>query len=385
MKFYVPTFCLKIGFVALLSMASNAVSLDRVSGANATLDINAGARSAALGGTTLAIDNDLTVLMSNPGVLATIPNSWVGFSHVSYYEGTQYDFAAMSLPLGEDHGVGIAFSRFGANDIPWIKEGDPIPEGSDYNTLNIADYTLTLAWGKRFGRFDVGVSFHGLYRELDQTGYGFRGDASLRYFILKPLSVSALLKGWTSSAATWESGTFEYSSPELYLATKFDQKVKYLYGDFSFYWQSAGIFHREARDLDWVDSPSGGRLWESPIDWFLGSRAGLEFAFDFGLSLRFGLASLTTVQSMTAGAGLELARFLRVDYAFESHPTLSAVHRVSLSFSPWLFSHPPKEKRSKMVFESENQVKEKENLRPLAEEPPPSEEPEEDLGTHWVE
>ena len=38
-----------------------------------------------------------------------------------------------------------------------------------------------------------------------------------------------------------------------------------------------------------------------------------------------------------------------------------------------------------MVFESENQVKEKENLRPLAEEPPPSEEPEEDLGTHWVE
>jgi len=29
--------------------------------------------------------------------------------------------------------------------------------------------------------------------------------------------------------------------------------------------------------------------------------------------------------------------------------------------------------------------KEKENLRPLAEEPPPSEEPEEDLGTHWVE
>jgi hypothetical protein len=27
----------------------------------------------------------------------------------------------MSLPLGEDHGVGIAFSRFGANDIPGLK------------------------------------------------------------------------------------------------------------------------------------------------------------------------------------------------------------------------------------------------------------------------
>ena len=48
------------------------MAADRVSGANATLDINAGARSAALGGATLTIDNDLTVLMSNPGVLATI-------------------------------------------------------------------------------------------------------------------------------------------------------------------------------------------------------------------------------------------------------------------------------------------------------------------------
>lgn len=385
MKFYVPTFCLKILFFASLGVGSYVMAADRVSGANATLDINAGARSAALGGATLTIDNDLTVLMSNPGVLATIPNSWVGFSHVSYYEGTQYDFAAMSLPLGEEHGVGIAFSRFGANDIPWIKEGEPVPEGSDYRTLNIADYTLSLAWGKRFGRFDLGLSFHGLYRELDQTGYGFRGDASLRYFILKPLSVSALLKGWTSSAATWESGTFEYSSPELYLATKYEQEVAYLYGDFSFYWQSAGVFHREARDLDWVDSPSGDRFWESPLDWFLGSRAGLEFSFDFGLSLRLGLSSLTTLQSLTAGAGIELARFLKVDYAFESHPTLSAVHRVSLSFSPWLFSHAPKKKQSKMVFKSQELLQEKDKKGPLPEELPPPSELEEDLGTHWEE
>ena len=31
-----------------------------------------------------------------------------------------------------------------------------------------------------------------------------------------------------------------------------------------------------------------------------------------------------------------------MDYAFESHPVLSPVHRVSVSISPYLFSHPEK-------------------------------------------
>lgn len=384
MKFCVSSFCLKTFFIALLSAGISSFAADRVTGANATLDINAGARSAALGGTTLALDDDITVLMSNPGVLTSFLHAWMAFSHVSYFEGTQYDFAAMSLPLGDDHGIGFAFSRFGANDIPWIKEGEPVPEGSDYNTLSIADYTLSLAWARRFGNFNVGISFHGLYRELDQSGFGFRGDASLGYSIFDQLSVSGLLKGWTSSAATWESGTFEYSSPEFYLATQFQQKVNYFYGNFYLYWQSAGFFHREARDLEWVDSLSGDRIWESPLDWFLGSRAGVEFCFDFGLSLRLGLSSLTTTQSLTAGAGIEIARFLKVDYAFESHPTLSAVHRVSLSFSPWLFANPPRQKQKK-TNKIADPVEEKPVLGPLLEETAPANESEEEFGTHWEE
>jgi hypothetical protein len=46
---------------------------------------------------------------------------------------------------------------------------------------------------------------------------------------------------------------------------------------------------------------------------------------------------------VTAGAGLTIANFLVVDYAFESHPVFSPVHRVSVSFSPYLFGHKPRE------------------------------------------
>ena len=119
--------------------------------------------------------------------------------------------------------------------------------------------------------------------------------------------------------------------------------MQYLYGKFNFYWQSAGLFHREARDLDYETDKNGKRIWENPLDWLSGGRGGIEFAFDFGLKLRVGLSSFTTFKSVTAGAGLTIANFLVVDYAFESHPVFSPVHRVSVSFSPYLFGHKPRE------------------------------------------
>lgn len=322
----------------VLALAAVPFAAERVTGANATLDIVAGAKAAALGGTVLAQESDLLGLNINSWQLAREDYAWVNFSHVSYYEGTVYDVATVNFPIGDRYGIGVSFSRYGADDIPWIAEGDEIPEGSDYNTLSIADWVFSASFGMRLLKnLDIGVSLHGLYRELDQTGWGFRGDAGAKYYLPANFDVSAFIKGWTSSSAKWESGTFEYESPEAYLAASWHWPVPYFYGSFGAYWQSSGLFHHEARDLDWDGSERGGRLWEEPLDWLSGGRAGIEFVFDFGLSLRAGLSSFTTVESFTAGAGLVLAKFVSVDYAFESHPELSSVHRVSVSVSPWLF------------------------------------------------
>jgi hypothetical protein len=329
---------------AACAFVSSAFAADRVVGANATLDIEPGARSAALGSATLAVEGDYLGLGTNAYQLTQAKYMWASFSHTAYYEDTKYDYASMVIPLPKNQGIGVSFSRFGADDIPYIREGDPLPEGSDYNTLSIADWVFSVAWGRRIlDRLDLGLAFHVLYRDMDQSGWGFRGDASARYQIKDDFYVAGLLKGWTSSAATWESGEFEYSSPEFYLALSYGLPVQYLYGKFNFYWQSAGLFHREARDLDYETDKNGKRIWENPLDWLSGGRGGVEFAFDFGLKLRAGLSSFTTFKSVTAGAGLTIANFLVVDYAFESHPVFSPVHRVSVSFSPYLFGHKPKE------------------------------------------
>ena len=319
------------------AFVSASFAADRVVGANATLDIEPGARSAALGSATLAVEGDYLGLGTNAYM-------WASFSHTAYYEDTKYDYASMVIPLPGHQGLGVSFSRFGADDIPYIREGDPLPEGTDYNTLSIADWVFSVAWGRRIiDRLDLGLAFHVLYRDMDQSGWGFRGDASARYQIKDDFYVSGLLKGWTSSATSWESGEFEYSSPEFYLALSYGLPVNYLYGKFNFYWQSAGLFHREARDLDFETDTNGKRIWENPLDWLSGGHGGVEFAFDFGLKLRVGLSSFTTFKSVTAGAVLTIANFLEVDYAFESHPVFSPVHRVSVNFSPYLFGHKPKE------------------------------------------
>jgi hypothetical protein len=119
-----------------LACGGHSFAADRVAGANATLDIEPGARSAALGSATMAVDGDYLGLVSNPYQLSSIRYGWANFSHTAYFEDTQYDFASAAVPLGEGQGLGISFARFGADDIPYIREGEPIPEGSDYNTLS---------------------------------------------------------------------------------------------------------------------------------------------------------------------------------------------------------------------------------------------------------
>ena len=338
------TFAKKSVCIALLAAASS-FAADRVVGANATLDIEPGARSAALGSATMAVDGDYLGLMSNPYQLANVNYAWASFSHTEYYEDTKYDFASAVIPMGEGQGLGISFSRFGADDIPYIKEGEPLPEGSNYKTLSIADWVFSATFGRKLtDRLELGIGFHGLYRDMDQTGWGFRGDAGLRFRAVDELYLSTLLKGWTSSATSWESGEFEYSSPELYVAASYGLPISYLYGRLNLFWQGAELLHREARDMDFeTDKSRGKRVWENPLDWLSGGHGGLEYVFDFGLSLRAGLSSFTTFKSVTAGAGLVIAKFVKVDYAFESHPVLSPVHRVSVSISPYLFSHAPKQ------------------------------------------
>jgi hypothetical protein len=300
-------------------------SAERVVGANSSLEAAQGAKSAAVGLAALPVLNDLPSLAQNPLQLSEIQRLSLAFTHVAYFEETSYNGVVMAVPLKDAGALGFAASRFGASDIPYIKEGEPLPEGSNYNTLSISDWIFTSVWGKSFGEWNFALALHLLKRELDQSGWGFRSDLAAGYEFSKRFMLAAIIKGWTSSAVKWESGYFEYSSPEARAAFRFSEPFPYFYGKLNIYWQSAGIFHSE--------SEKETRAWQNPINWFLASGAGLEFETNLSFSLRAGFAKISDASTLTLGAGLNPASWLQADYAFQMHDKLSSVHRISITVS----------------------------------------------------
>jgi hypothetical protein len=309
-----------ITLVFLFAAFANA---ERVVGANSSLEAVQGAKSAAVGGVSLPVLNDLPSLAQNQLQLSKFEKLSLAFTHVSYFEETTYNGVVMALPLKEAGALGFAASRFGASDIPYIKEGEPLPDGDEYNTLNISDWIFTSAWGKSFGKLNLAFSLHLLKRELDQSGWGFRSDIAAGYEFSEKFMLAGMVKGWTSSAVKWESGNFEYSSPEAYAAFRFREPFPYFYGNLNLYWQSAGILHSESEEET--------RAWQNPVNWFLASGAGLEFETDFSFSLRAGLIQVNDANGLTLGAGIRPISKLSADYAFQMHGELSSVHRISIT------------------------------------------------------
>jgi hypothetical protein len=296
---------------------------ERVAGANSSLEAVQGAKSAAVGSVALPVPDDLPTLAQNPLQLSELGKLSLAFTHISYFEETSYNGVVMALPLGDAGAVGFAASRFGASDIPYIKESDPLPEGDNYNTLNISDWIFTSAWAKNFGKWNLALALHLLKRELDQSGWGFRSDIAAGYEFSKKFMLAGIIKGWTSSAVKWESGYFEYSSPEAMAAFRFSEPFPYFYGNLNLYWQSTGILHSE--------SDEETRAWQNPVNWFLASSAGLEFETDFLFSLRTGLVKVSDLSTLTLGAGIKPISRLSADYAFQMHSELSSVHRISIT------------------------------------------------------
>jgi len=312
---------LLIPTIILLAFAN--ANAEQVVGANNSLEAPQGARSAGVGSAALPVQGDLPSLAQNPLQLAWLEKLSLAFAHVSYFEGTSYNSVVMALPLKDAGALGISASRFGASDIPYIKENEPLPEGDNYNTLNISDWIFTSAWGKSFGKWNLAFALHLLKRELDQSGWGFRSDIATGYEFSKKFMLAGIVKGWTSSAVKWESGYFEYSSPEAYAAFKFREPFPYFYGNLNLYWQSAGILQSE--------SEKETKFWKNPVNWFLASSSGLEFETNFSLAIRAGLVKINDANSLTLGAGIKPISRLSADYALQMHNYLSNAHRISIT------------------------------------------------------
>ena len=110
-------------FIFLLSVSmlfSVQVSKAQVKYSNEFLAIGVGARSLAMGNSTVASINDVTAAYWNPAGLTRIESDWdLGLMHSEYFAGiAKYDYGAAAYKYSDSLAFALSIIRFGVDDIP---------------------------------------------------------------------------------------------------------------------------------------------------------------------------------------------------------------------------------------------------------------------------
>ncbi len=158
---------------------------------NAFLEIGVDARSMALSNAVIASSNDVNATYWNPAGLAQIRSSWQASAmHAEYFASiAQYDYAAYAQPLDEYSSGGIAFIRFGVDDILNTTELIDQDGNVDYDRIrrfSAADYALIGSYARRSKSIEglnYGGSFKLVYRQIGEfaSSVGFGFDAGVQY------------------------------------------------------------------------------------------------------------------------------------------------------------------------------------------------------------
>jgi hypothetical protein len=155
------------------------------------LNLNTSARSASLGGKTIAIDDqDLNLSYHNPALLRSGMSSHLSMNYVNYFAGINYGYSAYSFqgPWNTQMATGIHYLNYGefqrANKY-----------GEKTGTFNASEYALNIIFSKPLDtNFTLGVNLKPIYSNLESyKSYGVAADLGLTYTDTSGLFTAALV------------------------------------------------------------------------------------------------------------------------------------------------------------------------------------------------
>ena len=323
----------------LLGLAAPALhALESASGVNLTASEGFGARHHGMALTYAAFGAGAEAAVNAPAAMGDINDFTFTTAHAEQFGMARFDNFALVVPWHARGTLGFGVARYAVSGVERRADAVTLPSAEPDGYFNTADWMFTGALARRFGgprhAFDLAGSVHLLRRELDQTGVGLRGDAMAQYTRDGSLRIGTHVRGLVPSMARWESGHAEYEAPEavLFVATRRD--MPYFYGTLQAGIETPGLLQPGARSSARLE---GERGVTDPASALRTSKAGAEFTFDFGLSLRAGfdeLAPSSWSSSARLGIGYDWRGILAVDYAYAAHPYLDQSHRIALRYTP---------------------------------------------------
>lgn len=105
--------------VAMPATAQFVESVSKVGTVGATfLEIGVGARAVSMGSAFVAVVDDATSMYWNPAGLSRLPSNEAAFMHANWFVDASFDYAAISLRLGDFGVLGLAFTSLSVDEEP---------------------------------------------------------------------------------------------------------------------------------------------------------------------------------------------------------------------------------------------------------------------------
>ena len=206
---------------------------------NEFLNIGAGAKGLAMGGTQVATVADATAGYWNPAGLAQIKNSSFSLMHAEYFAGIgKYDYASFAMPLGDPdfstRSLGFSLLRFAVDDIPntlFLVEPDGSINYNNIRSFSSADYAFLVSYGQKLlddedRSLSFGFNAKVIHRSVGSfaKAWGFGLDAGIQYR-LKGLRIGLMAKDISTTFNAWKFSFTDQEKEVLYL-TNNDIPVK---------------------------------------------------------------------------------------------------------------------------------------------------------------
>lgn len=204
---------------------------------NEFLNIGAGARGLAMGGSQVATVSDGTAGYWNPAGLANIKdNPQVNLMHAEYFAGIgKYDYGSLALPLKDNKRVlGLSLLRFAVDDIPntiFLVEPDGTINFSNIQTFSSADYAflVSLAQQKKLksgNTISGGINAKIIHRQAGSfaKAWGFGFDAGVQ-ITSKKWRLGLVARDVTTTFNAW-SFSLTDKMREVFYVTQNDIPVK---------------------------------------------------------------------------------------------------------------------------------------------------------------
>lgn len=289
-----------------------------------------GARALGMGGTFVAISEDVTAGYWNPSVLATLEYPQLAGMYAERFASfVNYNYGGIALPYGKRSGISLSFIRLAVDDIPDTRDaldeiGIPnqrIDPGERIDPtkvvyFNSAEYAVYLSYGtKRRDNLFYGGNVKVIRKGIgENSAWGMGFDFACLWRPYPHLNVGANLQDITTTLLVWDTGWQEAITPTSKLGI-------------AYFWESSKIAGQIIPAFD-MDVRFENRRYSAQYN--LGRVSfdlhfGMEYRLKKLLALRMGLDT----GRFTAGVGVKLPK-LNVDYAFLSHNDLGDTHRISL-------------------------------------------------------